>query len=173
MHGEYVCIHVSTILAISSLAYPNIISANCSLLPWILPLGRKLSIPLNMEYTISVPRSTTGGDTQYSTHTYAHVRTYVCMYSVIKNGQHSDIVRPFWHFVQPKKACTTLCSFHTHSDDTKSFVLRTVLEIRSKWWMDKCPSIIILGQTISDLLRHIFEEVHMYHSRCATADVPQ
>ena len=44
--------------------------------------------------------------------------------------------------------------------------------------MDKCPSIIILGQTISGLLGHIFGEVNnvlqqMYHSRCATADLPQ
>ena len=27
--------------------------------------------------------------------------------------------------------------------------------------MDKCPSIIILGQTISDLLGHIFGQVYM------------
>ena len=33
--------------------------------------------------------------------------------------------------------------------------------------MDKCPSIVILGQTISDLLGHIFGEVHMCHSGCA------
>ena len=39
--------------------------------------------------------------------------------------------------------------------------------------MDKCPNIIILGQTISDLLGHIVGEVHMCHSRCATVDVPQ
>ena len=39
--------------------------------------------------------------------------------------------------------------------------------------MDKCPSIIILSQTISDLLGHIFGEEHMSHSRCATVDVPQ
>ena len=54
--------------------------------------------------------------------------------------------------------------------------------------MDKYLSIIILGQTISALLRHIFEELtlsvlytcgtvgvpqQMCHSRCATADVPQ
>ena len=45
--------------------------------------------------------------------------------------------------------------------------------------MDKCPSIIILGQTISYLLGHIFGEVRthvpqqMCHSRCATVDVPQ
>ena len=48
-----------------------------------------------------------------------------------------------------------------------------VLEIRSKCRMDKCPSIILLGQTISDLLGHIFGEVHMCHSRCATVDVHQ
>ena len=34
--------------------------------------------------------------------------------------------------------------------------------------MDKCPSIIILGQTISDLLRHSFGEVHMCYSKCAS-----
>ena len=34
--------------------------------------------------------------------------------------------------------------------------------------MDKCPSIIILGQTVSDLLGHIFGE----HT-CATVDVHQ
>ena len=34
-------------------------------------------------------------------------------------------------------------------------VLVPVLEIRSKWWMDKCPSIIILGQTISAFLGHV------------------
>ena len=45
-----------------------------------------------------------------------------------------------------------------------------VLEIRSKWQMDKCPSIIVLGQTISDLLGHIFGEVHMCHSRCASTN---
>ena len=50
---------------------------------------------------------------------------------------------------------------------------RPVLEIRSKCRMDKCPSIIILGQTISDLLGHILGEIHMCHSRCATVDVPQ
>ena len=37
--------------------------------------------------------------------------------------------------------------------------------------MDKCPSIIILGQTISDLLRHIFGEAHMCQSRCASTKV--
>ena len=42
---------------------------------------------------------------------------------------------------------------------------------RHKWWIDKCPSIILLGQTISDLLRHILGEIHMCHSRCATVDV--
>ena len=31
-----------------------------------------------------------------------------------------------------------------------------VLEIRSKWLMDKCPSITILGQTISALLGQFF-----------------
>ena len=34
------------------------------------------------------------------------VRIYyvlVCTYSVRNNGQHSDIVQPFWHFVRPKK----------------------------------------------------------------------
>ena len=46
----------------------------------------------------------------------------------------------------------------------------TVLEIRSKCRMDKCPSIIILGQTISDLLGHIFGEAHMCHSRCASTN---
>ena len=47
----------------------------------------------------------------------------------------------------------------------------TVLEIRSKCRMDKCPSIIILGQTISDLLGHILHgEVHMCHSRCASTN---
>ena len=30
--------------------------------------------------------------------------------------------------------------------------VNAVLEIRSKWWSDKRPSSIILGQTISDLL---------------------
>ena len=49
-------------------------------------------------------------------------------------------------------------------------VTLTVLGIRRKWWMDECPSIIILGQTISDLLGHIFGEVHMCHSRCASAN---
>ena len=44
----------------------------------------------------------------------------------------------------------------------------TVLEIRSKCRMDKCPSIIILGQTVSDLLGHIFGE----HT-CAKVDVHQ
>ena len=39
--------------------------------------------------------------------------------------------------------------------------------------MDKCPNIIILGQTNSDLLGHIFGEVHKCHSRCATVDVHQ
>ena len=39
--------------------------------------------------------------------------------------------------------------------------------------MDKCPSNIILGQTISDLLGHIFGEVRMCHSRCTTVDVYQ
>ena len=34
--------------------------------------------------------------------------------------------------------------------------------------MDKCPSIIIVGQTFSDLLGHIIGEVHMCHSRCAS-----
>ena len=32
--------------------------------------------------------------------------------------------------------------------------------------MDKCPSIVILGQTISDLLRHIFGEVHVSQRMC-------
>ena len=60
-------------------------------------------------------------------HTYVHrdtnsIHTYACMY-----------------------VCTHICMYvctyvHTH----------TMLEIRSKWWTDKCPSIIILGQTISD-----------------------
>ena len=36
--------------------------------------------------------------------------------------------------------------------------------------MDKCSSIIILGQTISDLLGHTFGEVHMCHSRCASTN---
>ena len=39
--------------------------------------------------------------------------------------------------------------------------------------MDKCPSIIISGQTTSYLFGHIFGEVHMCHSRCATVDVSQ
>ena len=34
--------------------------------------------------------------------------------------------------------------------------------------MDSCPSTILLGQTISDLLRYIFGEVHMCHSRCVS-----
>ena len=37
--------------------------------------------------------------------------------------------------------------------------------------MDKCPSIISLGQTISDLLGHNFGELRKY--TCATVDVPQ
>ena len=47
------------------------------------------------------------------------------IHSVANSGQHSDIVRPFWYFVRPKKfgsdiwLSTTSCSFHTHSDDTK------------------------------------------------------
>ena len=45
-----------------------------------------------------------------------------------------------------------------------------VLEIRSKRWMNKCPSIIILGQTISDLLGHIFGEAHMCQSRCPSTN---
>ena len=36
--------------------------------------------------------------------------------------------------------------------------------------MDKCPSIIILGQTISDLLGHT---VFLEKNTCATADVHQ
>ena len=32
----------------------------------------------------------------------------------------------------------------------------TVLEIRSKCGIDKCPSIVILGQIISELLRHTY-----------------
>ena len=37
--------------------------------------------------------------------------------------------------------------------------------------MDKRPSIIILGQAISDLLGHTyFGEVHMHHSRCASTN---
>ena len=45
----------------------------------------------------------------------------------------------------------------------------SVLEIRSKWWMDKCPSIIILGQTIiSDLLGQILEHPNnLVASPCA------
>ena len=38
--------------------------------------------------------------------------------------------------------------------------VRTVLEIRSKWWMDKCPSGDILGQTISALLGHMFGHIN-------------
>ena len=40
------------------------------------------------------------------------------------------------------------------------------LKIRSKWWIDKCPSIITLGHTIFALHRHniIFGE-HICHSR--------
>ena len=34
--------------------------------------------------------------------------------------------------------------------------------------MDKCPSIIISDQTISDLLRHSFGEVHICYSKCAS-----
>ena len=36
--------------------------------------------------------------------------------------------------------------------------------------MDKCPSIILLDQTILDLLGYIFGEVHMNHSRCASTN---
>ena len=43
--------------------------------------------------------------------------------------------------------------------------ISAVLEIRSKWWTDKCPSIIVLVQAISALLRHILGEVHtLVHS---------
>ena len=46
--------------------------------------------------------------------------------------------------------------------------------------MVKCHNIVVLGQTISDLLRHILEKYtfatadvpqQMYHSRCITVDV--
>ena len=36
----------------------------------------------------------------------------------------------------------------------------TVLEIRNKWWMDKCPSGDILGHTIPALLRCIFGHIN-------------
>ena len=40
----------------------------------------------------------------------------------------------------------------------------TVLEIRNKWWMDKCPSGDILGHTIPALLRCIFLGMHINNS---------
>ena len=43
-----------------------------------------------------------------------------------------------------------------------------MLEIKIKCQVDKCPSIINLGQTISDLLGHILEKY-----TCATVDVHQ
>ena len=54
------------------------------------------------------------------------------------------------------------------STNQASYSVFTVLEIRSKCRMDKCPSTIILGQTISDLLEHILEK-YTY----ATVDVHQ
>jgi hypothetical protein len=76
--------------------------------------------------------------------------------------------------------CASACPYiHTYMCVESSIerilnrIHNAVLGIRSKWWMDKCPSIIILAQTISVLLGHIVEDVQMCHSRCATVDVPQ
>ena len=65
---------------------------------------------------------------------YVYTKNAVCrreVTSVRNNGQHSDIVRPFWHFVQPKKVWVRHLAEHnlmfisyTHSNFTKSFVLR-------------------------------------------------
>ena len=45
-----------------------------------------------------------------------------------------------------------------------------LLEIWSKWWTDKCPSIIILPHTISSLLGFFY---YLKKYACATVDVPQ
>ena len=47
----------------------------------------------------------------------------------------------------------------------------TVLEIRNKWCMDKCPSIIILDQTISALFGHIFGGVPHVPQKSGTTSV--
>ena len=46
-----------------------------------------------------------------------------------------------------------------HANDC-NLVLFKVLEIRSKWWMNKCPSGDISRQTISALLRRIFGHIN-------------
>ena len=39
---------------------------------------------------------------------------YIYIYSVRNNGQHSDIVWPFWHFVRPKKVWVRHLAEHYH-----------------------------------------------------------
>ena len=58
--------------------------------------------------------------------------------------------------IRTSNICTHMCTVHT-----------AVLELRSKQWMDNCPSIIILAQTIPALFGHISKHA------CATVDVPQ
>ena len=48
------------------------------------------------------------------------------------------------------------------SDYRDSLYVRryAALEMRSKWWMDKCPSGDVLGQIISALLRRILGHIY-------------
>ena len=61
---------------------------------------------------------------------YVHTYVRMCMHEYIR-----------------KYVCTYVCTVHYY----------TVSEVRSKWLIDTCPSIIILNQTISALLRQMFE----------------
>ena len=75
------------------------------------------------------------------THARVHV-FFTCLYALCKDVcTHTCIARNREEYMHSVRNREELC---------------VVLEIRSKWWMDKCPSIIILHQTISDLLRQIF-----------------
>ena len=96
--------------------------------------------------------------------TYTHTYIRICpMYLYVGRV---CIVSMYADFL----ACIVCVSLCTYVHTVCTVLTCTVLEIRSKCRMDKCPSIIIVGQTFSDLLGHLVGEVRMCHSRCASTN---
>ena len=74
----------------------------------------------------------------------------------------------FFFFFSSQSVSYREAQLEFHISQPKVQHTTAVVKRRSKWWLDKCLSIMILGQTISALFEDIFEEVHMCHSRCAS-----
>ena len=67
----------------------------------------------------------------------------MCTYNVRNNGQHSEIVRPFWHFVQPKNVWVRHSAEHNLMFIAHTVLLSLFVDAHLLWYMCTPPQICL------------------------------